>query len=64
MGRAGGLLDVKSQAALWFGKEAPEELPAPGASASTWQLVGEGGRWRQGKARCEGKKPTAAKQHM
>lgn len=36
---AGGLLDVKPQATVWFGKEATEKLPAPGVSASTWQLV-------------------------
>lgn len=60
----GDLLDVKPQATLWFQKEAPEELPAPGASASSWQLVGDGGGRRQGEACCEGKEPTAAEQHM
>lgn len=53
-----------TQATLWFGKEAPEELPAPGASASSWQLVEEGGRRRQGEACWEGKQPAAAKQHV
>jgi len=41
------LLDLIYQDTLYFGKEAPEELPASGSTAGTWQLVGQGGRQRQ-----------------
>lgn len=58
------LLDMRHQATLYFGKEVPEELPAPGSTASTWQLMEQGGRQRQREACCDGKRPAAAKQHM
>lgn len=60
----GGLLGVKPQATLCSAKEAPEELLAPGASASSCQLVGQSGRRRLGEVCCESKKLTAVEQHM
>lgn len=60
----GGLLGVKPQATLCSGKEVPEEMLAPGACASTCQLVGQSGKRRLGETCCEGKKLTAVEQHM